>query len=102
MSDKETTTNEDLAILINNGFDGVQKQFDGVYQKFKEVDQQFEKIDGRFNKVDEHLEYLDARLGRLEADVHTLKEERLTRLEFEDALSRLKLVERKLNIDSGK
>jgi hypothetical protein len=47
------------------------------------------------------LDHLDARVGRMEADIHELRGEIVYRHEFEDALSRIKYLEKKLGIESG-
>jgi hypothetical protein len=47
------------------------------------------------------LENLDARVGRIEADVHVLRDEMVHRQEFQDALDRIKYIEKKLGIESG-
>ncbi len=80
---KETTTIEELALMINRGFEN----------QMKYLDQRFEKMDQRF-------ENLDARVGRIEADIHELRGEIVYRHEFEDALSRIKYLEKKLGIES--
>mgnify|MGYP001593016241 CR=1 FL=1 len=82
---------EQLAVMINNGFEN----------QMKHLDERFGKIDERFNRVDERLNNLDARVGRIEADIHELRGEIVYRHEFKDALGRIKYLEKKLNIKSG-
>ncbi|MFQ5801425.1 MAG: hypothetical protein ACE5JQ_00845 [Candidatus Methylomirabilales bacterium] len=84
MPEKETTI-DDLAVMVKKGFDGVDKKLD----EFK-------------SDVDERLDHIDARLGRLETDVNELRGEIVYRQEFEDALGRIKYIEGKLGIESGK
>lgn len=52
-------------------------------------------------KLEARLDHLDARAGRIEADIHELQEGVVYRHEFEDALGRIKYIERKLGIESG-
>ena len=52
-------------------------------------------------EMNERLDHLDARVGRMEADIHELRGEIVYRHEFEDALSRIKYLEKKLGIESG-
>ncbi len=40
-------------------------------------------------------------MGRIEADIHELRDEVVHRQEFDDALGRIKYLERKLGIESG-
>jgi len=91
MEEKEITNNE-LAALINKGFDGVQGQFDELKEKVNRMDEKFE----------EKFDYVDARLGRLENGFKEIKNDLVKRYEFEDALARIKLLERKVGIESGK
>ncbi|MDD4761899.1 MAG: hypothetical protein PHZ25_02670, partial [Candidatus Pacebacteria bacterium] len=90
--------NEELARIINKGFDGVQIQinglegrFDGLENRFDGLENRFDGLEKRMDSVDEKLEYIDARLGRLGNDVKELRGELVYRHEFEDALSRIKL-----------
>lgn len=91
----EQVTNEELARIINKGFDGMQSQFNGMQSQFTAVNE-------RLNNVDDRLDNIDARLGRLENDVKELRGEIVYRHEFEDALARIKLLEKKAGIESGK
>jgi hypothetical protein len=52
-------------------------------------------------EMNERLDHLDARVGRIEADVHGLRDEMIHRQEFQDALDRIKYIEKKLGIESG-
>lgn len=88
MIKKNNTTIDDLAVMVQKGFDGVEKRF--------------EKIDERFMHVDESLSHIGSRLACIEADVNALRGEVVLRNEFDDALARIKYLEKKLNIVSGK
>jgi hypothetical protein len=52
-------------------------------------------------EMNERLDHLDARVGRMEADIHELRGEIVYRHEFEDALARIKYLEKKFGIESG-
>jgi predicted DNA-binding protein len=52
-------------------------------------------------EMNERLDHLDARVGRMEADIHELRGEIVYRHAFEDALSRITYLEKKLGIESG-
>ena len=75
-------TIETLAEMINEGFKTTASKED-------------------IKEVTTRLDHLDARVGRIEADIHELRGEIVYRHEFEDALSRIKYLEKKLGIESG-
>jgi len=80
----EKITIEDLAGMVQKGFTAAA-----------------EENGRRFGGIEKRLDSVDARLGRLETDVHELRGEIVYRHEFEDALARIKYLERKLGIESG-
>lgn len=87
----EEITTEKLAVMIGKGFAHVDKRLDATKQEMQEG----------FAKVNTRLDHLDARVGRIEADIHELRDEVVHRQEFDDALGRIKYLERKLGIESG-
>ena len=98
---KEITTIEGLAALIQNTM-ASKEDLNGLASK--------EDLEGLATKEDvkelrqemnARLDNLDARVGRVQADVGDLREEIVYRHEFEDALGRIKYLERKLGIESG-
>jgi tetrahydromethanopterin S-methyltransferase subunit G len=88
MKDK-TTTIDDLACMINEGF------------KTTATKEDIKAVTTRLDGIDSRMDNLDARVGRIEADVHALRDEMVHRREFEDALDRVKYIEKKLGIESG-
>jgi len=87
---KETpTTIEDLARMINEGF------------KTTATKEDINRVEVRLDSVESRLDYLDARVGRIEADIHELRGEIVYRHEFEDGMSRIRYLEKKLGIESG-
>lgn len=108
-------TIENLAQMIKRGFDEtakkieVDKRFEQVDKRFEQVDKRFEQVDKRFEQVDKRLSHIDLELGHLNArmsmverDVAEIRKHFVYRDEFEDALARLLLIEKKLGIKSGK
>jgi hypothetical protein len=93
----EIKTIEDLAILI--------KQTMASKEDIKEVKEDIQELrtemKQEFAVVHSRLDHLDARVGRVEADMHELRDEVVRRHEFEDALARIKYLEKKLGIESG-
>ena len=86
--DKEKTTIDDLARMVKGGFD--------------EMTGKFGEVNGHLKAVDSKLDHLDARMGRMEADLGQIKGEIVYKFEFEDLEGRVKYVETKLGIESGK
>ena len=86
-------TLDDLARMINEGFKSTASKED-----LKALEH---RVTMRFDGIDTRLDHLDARVGRIEADVHALRDEMVHRQEFQDALDRIKYIEKKLGIESG-
>jgi tetrahydromethanopterin S-methyltransferase subunit G len=87
------TTIDDLAKMINEGFKSTATKED-VAALRTEMNEKFDSVESR-------LDHLDARVGRIDADVHALHDEMVHRQEFQDALDRIKYIEKKLGIESG-
>jgi predicted nuclease with TOPRIM domain len=104
--EKPITAIEDLARLIQNTM-ASKEDIQGLASKedIKEVKEDIqelqEEMNARFEKVDAHLDHLEARVGRIEADIEELRGEIVYRHEFDDALARIKYLEKKLGIESG-
>jgi len=90
---EQKITIEELAVMIKRGFDETAKKID--------VDKRFESMDKRFDGVDRRLDHIDARLNTIEHDIQEIRVDMVHRHEFEDALARIKYVERKLGIENG-
>ncbi len=78
---------ENLARMIKNGFDETAKKVD---------------VDKRFEQVDNRLDHIDARLSNIEQDIAEIKKHFVYRYEFEDLMARVKYLEQKLGVESGK
>jgi hypothetical protein len=99
MGDK-TTTIEDLARMINEGFKTTATKED-VKEVKADVAALRTEMNEKFDSVETRLDHLDARVGRIEADVHVLRDEMVHRQEFQDVLDRVKYIEKKLSIENG-
>ncbi|MBI3336291.1 hypothetical protein HYZ98_01850 [Candidatus Peregrinibacteria bacterium] len=97
--EKQITTIEGLAALIQNTM-ASKEDLKGLATK-EDVKELRQEMNTRFSEVNTRLDHLDARVGRIEADINELQGEIVYRHEFEDALSRIKYLERKLGIESG-
>ena len=60
----------------------------------------FEGVDKRFEQVDGRLSHISARMDAMERDVSEIRKHFVYRDEFEDALARIALLEKKLGIKS--
>ena len=75
---KKNTTIDDLAVMVQKGFIGVDKKMEAG---FKNVDKRFEGVDKRFDEVNQRLIKIERkidsnheqRIERLEDDVKWLK-----------------------------
>ena len=81
-------TIEDLARMVKGGFDGNTAQFGEVNE--------------RLNQIDLRLGHMDARLAMVERDIADIRKHFVYRDEFEDALARIALLEKKAGVKSGK
>jgi archaellum component FlaC len=92
MEDKIETL-EDLAVLIQNTM-ASKEDIQEVKADIKGINTQLEGINSRLDGIDSRRDNLDARVGRIEADVHGLRDEMVHRQEFENALDRVKYLEK--------
>jgi DNA anti-recombination protein RmuC len=64
--EKAVTTNE-LARMVQRGFEAVDERFDGVDRRFEAVDKRFDKVEARLDRIENILlRGYDNRLERLE------------------------------------
>jgi hypothetical protein len=89
---RKIKTIEDLAVLIQNTM-ASKEDIQGLATKGD-----IQELRAEMNS---RLDHLDARVGRIEADMHELRDEVVRRHEFDDALARIKYIEKKLGIESG-
>ncbi len=79
----KNVTNEDLALMIREGFDDlafmVKQGFDDtptkgeMNERFERVDERFEQVDKRFEQVDKRFDSLEFRVSHLEIDREVIK-----------------------------
>ena len=87
--------------MIARGFEGVDKRFEDVDQRLDQMASQM-ATKGDIKHIDERMDSLDARMGRMETDLHEVKGNIVYKYEFGDLEARVKYLERKLGIESGK
>lgn len=69
-----------------------------VARGFEMIDKRFEQVDKRFERIDGHLQHIDARLDTIEHDISDIKGYVVHRDEFEEALTRIAVLEKKMGI----
>lgn len=60
------------------------------------------QLENRIDGLDQRMDHMDARMGRMEADLNEIRSHIVYRHEFEDLMVRVKYLEQKLGIESGK
>ena len=73
-------TIDDLAIILKNSFDSVDRRFDAVDERFNANDQRFDAMDQRFDAMDQ-------RFDEMKDDLETIKDELITTNDRIDFLS---------------
>ena len=94
MAEKKIT-NEQLARMINSGFEKTAEDFSAVHAKLAALR---EDMDARFNNVDAQFNGVHARLDTIEKEIKGF----VSQEDFDDLMARVKLIETKLGIVSGK
>lgn len=79
---------ETLATIISKSFNAVQKQI--------------ELLDKRVEVIEREIRHISSRLNTIEHDLADVRKHFVYRDEFEDAVARIALLEKKLGIRSGK
>jgi len=93
----EKITNEELARMINAGFEHTATKED-----VKSLEKRMDNFEGRMVGVEMELSHMNAQLSTLEHNVSQISKDMISRNEFEDLMGRMKYVELKLGIESGK
>ncbi|MBI2450980.1 MAG: hypothetical protein HYV52_01410 [Parcubacteria group bacterium] len=93
---------ENLARIVAKGFESVDKRFQRIDERFEQVDKRFEQVDRRFDRLEDRVVNIDSRLGVIERDVAEIRKHFVYRDEFEDALARIELLEKKAGIKNVK
>ncbi len=78
-------TIETLAVMVQNGFEGVDKRFDGMDERFEEVHEHLRIVDGRFDAIEMELIDIKKKLDNI-----------VYRHEYEALKERITLLEKKV------
>ena len=89
-------TIENLAIMVAKGFEDVKEQMRSVDEASEERTKDLEI------QMKEGFDHTHARLSTIERDIAEIRKHFVYRDEFEDLMGRVKYLELKLNIQSGK
>ncbi|OGZ43928.1 MAG: hypothetical protein A3J55_00655 [Candidatus Ryanbacteria bacterium RIFCSPHIGHO2_02_FULL_45_17b] len=111
-------TNEELARMIAKGFentatkddikrldgrmDTLDDRMDTLDGRMDHFEERMDRFEERMDRFDGRMDHMDARLGRIEADVAEIRGNLVYKDEFEDLMARVKYLEIKAGIDSGK
>ncbi len=73
-----------------------------VHKSFNVVQKQIELLDKKIGLIEGELQHINARLNTIEHDIADIRKHFVYKDEFEDAIARIALIEKKLGIRSGK
>ena len=97
MENKKITI-ADLALMIKNGFDGVDKRFDEVDKRFDKVEgdlnflidsskRQFDDLCERLNLVEKQLKITDRKIDSVNAEIKFIRKVLETKLDEKEAMN---------------
>lgn len=102
---------EELARIIAKGFEGtatkidaerLQSDVDGLTGNMDSLKGSVTELKQRMIQFESKLDHTDARVGRIEADINEMKGNIVYKFEFEDLTARVKYLELKMGVESGK
>ena len=88
---------DNLAHIVARGF-----ELTATKEDIKRLDVRMDHLDGRIDHLDGEVQHINATLNVMSQDIADIKKHFVYRYEFEDLMARVKYLETKLNIDSGK
>jgi len=83
---KKNITTDDLAVMVQKGFAGVDKRFEQVDKRFEQVDKHFDAIEGRVGNIESSMvtkAEMNRRFDGLEDRVLASHQKRIEKLEAE-------------------
>lgn len=92
-------TIEKLAQMVMKGFNDMGGRIDALSEQMNE---RFAQVDMRFEEIDVELRYIKTDLNYVKEEVLEVKEKMVPPFEFEDLSFRVKYLEEKMGIESGK
>ncbi|MEK7083117.1 MAG: hypothetical protein AAB972_03005 [Patescibacteria group bacterium] len=82
---------ENLARIVAKSFEGIDKRFEGI-------DKRLELIDKHIEEMNAEIRHINARLDTIEHDISAIHKHLVYRDEFEEALARISILEKKMGI----
>lgn len=101
---KEEVTLETLAQMVAKGFSNTASKND-VGELRNDVDGLKNDVDGLRNDIGDlktKIDHTDARIARIETDIQTMRGNIVYQDDFDDLTARVKNIESKLGIESGR
>lgn len=68
-NEKEETTIDDLAVMIKNGFDHVDKRFEKIDKRFEKIENKIDNLEATIENQYPDKDYLSDKLGDLAAEI---------------------------------
>jgi len=99
---RKNTTIDGLAVMINAGFGAVDKRLDAMDRRLDGMDRRLDAMDKRLDAMDRRLDAMDNRLSNIGREISEIHKHLVYRDEFDDLMDRVKYLELKLGIESGK
>ena len=92
MENEKTTSQllEDLAIMVAQGFERVEKRFETMENRFETMEKKFEEIDMKFERVFVRLDTIDDKVTNIRYDFRKINEA--------DLISRVGILEEKVGV----
>ena len=101
---EEKMTLDKLAQMMAKGFENTASKEDiiGVNTRVDSIENKADGIETKIDILAKKLDHTDARIARIEADMKEIRGNIVYKHEFEDLTARVKYIESKLGIESGK
>ena len=96
---KRTVTTDDLAAMINTGFNAVDKRFGDMEIG---IEKRFDGVDRRLDRLETDMQEVHGRLSSIGREIMEIHKHVVYRDEFDDLMGRVKYLELKLGVESGK
>lgn len=103
MASKRITI-DDLAMMVNKGFEEARVKLNDVASKndIGRLEVKLDGLDAKINRIETNVNHTDARVSSIETDIHEMTGNTVHKYDFEDLSARVKYIETKVGIESGK
>gem|GEM_PF-2205889 len=90
---------EELAVIVSGQFERLETKVD---KRFEEVGKHFEYIAKQFERIHEDILELSSKTGFLDREISAIKHHLVYKEDFDDLAGRVKYLEKKMGVVSGK